>query len=186
MLVADELYAAYPILKNTLIRFEKLRSGLFGGTRGGAITLNSRKDDNEQERTLVHEVQYIIQELEGFASGGSSYSARSVLEAAISHAEGRRDDARTALEAYEKKHGLLGVRRPDYAKAVKEADNRLAELKALRAAKLSGFELYERLAGEIETRKVEQRLDLSERKRFLNPFNYTLDKRAEEDGGTGI
>lgn len=186
MLVADELYAAYPILKNTLIRFEKLRSGLFGGTRGGAITLNSRKDDNEQERTLVHEVQYIIQELERFAPGGSSYSARSVLEAAISHAEGRRDDARAALEAYEKIHGLLGVRRPDYAKAVKEADNRLAELKALKAAKLSGFELYERLAGEIETRKVEQRLDLSERKRFLNPFNYTLDKRAEEDGGTGI
>lgn len=65
MLVADELYAAYPILKNTLIRFEKLRSGLFGGTRGGAITLNSRKDDNEQERTLVHEVQYIIQDSRG-------------------------------------------------------------------------------------------------------------------------
>ncbi|MDO5450638.1 MAG: hypothetical protein Q4F30_07095 [Akkermansia sp.] len=180
VMVADELYASYPILKNALIHFEKLERGLFGMARGGAITLNSRNDDNEQKRTIVHEVQHVIQELEGVATGGSEDFARSVLEDAISYAEARRGDAQAALESYEKIRGPQGLHRPDYAKRVKEADDRVKELEALRNANLSDFDLYERLAGEIEARNVEQRLDLSERRRFLNPFNYTLDTRAGE------
>lgn len=162
VMVADELYAAYPILKNALIRFEKLESGLFGMARGGAITLNSRNDDNEQKRTIVHETQHVIQELEGFATGGTSSSARSFLEAAISYAEARRGDAQAALDAYEKIRGPQGVHRPDYAKRVKKAADRVKELEALRNAKHDDFDLYERLASEIEARNVEQRPDLSE------------------------
>ena len=50
VMVADELYAAYPILINALIHFEKLERGLFGMALGSEITLNSRNDDNEQKK----------------------------------------------------------------------------------------------------------------------------------------
>lgn len=169
VMVADELYASYPILKNALIHFEKLERGLFGMARGGAITLNSRNDDNEQKRTIVHEVQHVIQELEGVATGGSEDFARSVLEDAISYAEARRGDAQAALESYEKIRGPQGLHRPDYAKRVKEADDRVKELEALRNANLSDFDLYERLVLASNRFPYQQRMPV----RQLPQFNIS-------------
>ena len=115
-----------------------------------------------KKRTIVHEAQHVIQELEGFATGGTSSSARSFLEAAISYAEARRGDAQAALEAYKKTANKSDKNTLDYENKLREADNKLKELEALRNAKLDDFDLYERLAGEIEARNVEQRPDLSE------------------------
>lgn len=67
----EELYAAYPQLRDMVVRFDDL-----DGTKGvinhrrGVITLDNSLR-NAPEGTLLHEIQHAIQEAEGFAKGSS-------------------------------------------------------------------------------------------------------------------
>ena len=85
----DALFAAYPELRNAGITFEKLEEGTHGyySAKENAIHL-SNKLKNAPESTLIHEIQHIIQRIEGF-SGGSSpeYWARKDYENGTSVSE---------------------------------------------------------------------------------------------------
>lgn len=68
-----KLYEAYPELETTVVRFEDLGNKVWGYATRGAITLNTKRIKENQEqakKTLVHEIQHIIQDREGFAVGG--------------------------------------------------------------------------------------------------------------------
>lgn len=74
----DELYEAYPMLRHTTLRFEKLDPGVKGkfDKRNGAIILSDSLFGKGPE-TLLHEIQHIIQKYEGFQGGTSpEYWAR--------------------------------------------------------------------------------------------------------------
>lgn len=74
----DELYEAYPMLRHTTARFEKLDSGVKGkfDKRSNAIVLSDSLFGKGPE-TLLHEIQHIIQKYEGFQGGTSpEYWAR--------------------------------------------------------------------------------------------------------------
>ena len=74
----DKLYEAYPLLRHTTLRFEKLDPGVKGkfDKRNGAIILSDSLFGKGPE-TLLHEIQHIIQKYEGFQGGTSpEYWAR--------------------------------------------------------------------------------------------------------------
>ncbi len=71
----DELFNAYPQLKNIPLRFKRLDGGRFGeyNPRRKEISVEERIRNNERQlkRTLVHEIQHAVQDIEGFAQGAS-------------------------------------------------------------------------------------------------------------------
>ncbi|MBO7733342.1 MAG: hypothetical protein J6S67_12330 [Methanobrevibacter sp.] len=102
VLDARELYAAYPMLKNVPIKFTETdyKKGYEGQMRHGValfelddgttdkqpyyeIEINSLPNDYNSERirsTLLHEIQHIIQRIEGFATGGNLDLAGEIIE----------------------------------------------------------------------------------------------------------
>ena len=96
---APELFKAYPELKNVGLRFEDtggneiasyhLISSVFDfdGEDYGDIVVNTGKvsaytPTKELKSCILHEIQHAIQEIEGFASGGSPKSMQKRFEAA--------------------------------------------------------------------------------------------------------
>ena len=96
---APELFKAYPELKNVGLRFEDtggneiasyhLISSVFDfdGEDFGDIVVNTGKvsaytPTKELKSCILHEIQHAIQEIEGFASGGSPKSMQKRFEAA--------------------------------------------------------------------------------------------------------
>jgi len=69
----DELFRAYPQLRNTSVRFTDLPKGVRGefDPSENAITLDHSLRD-APESTLVHEIQHAIQRAEGFARGANT------------------------------------------------------------------------------------------------------------------
>lgn len=74
----DDLFRAYPYLNRVSLAFEDLdsgQSGYFDG-RSNTIVLSNRLR-NQPESTLTHEIQHVIQKVEGFSRGSSpEYWAR--------------------------------------------------------------------------------------------------------------
>lgn len=68
----DELFTAYPQLRNTTLRFEEMHDGTRGyySRSDNEIVLNESLR-HEPEDTLIHEIQHAIQRAEGFAQGSS-------------------------------------------------------------------------------------------------------------------
>ncbi|MBQ9423479.1 MAG: hypothetical protein IJU32_07860 [Pyramidobacter sp.] len=86
---APQLYEAYSQLKTMPVFFRNLGKTLYGyastlqGSGAPCIVINtsllnlkSRTFTSEGIRTLVHEVQHVVQSIEGFARGGSSETAQ--------------------------------------------------------------------------------------------------------------
>lgn len=68
----DDLFRAYPYLNRVSLAFEDLdsgQSGYFDG-RSNTIVLSNRLR-NQPESTLTHEIQHVIQKVEGFSRGSS-------------------------------------------------------------------------------------------------------------------
>ncbi len=81
-----KLFAAYPALREIMVRVDRgLGSGArfavtdyVDGTVGKAITIGNPLA-KDVDSVLLHEIQHGIQDIEGFASGGSVESAREML-----------------------------------------------------------------------------------------------------------
>lgn len=73
LLQHDRLYAAYPDLQGVTVHFDPDIQSRGQVDGFGTITLNPRalKDAGDVLSTLLHEVQHIIQQREGFARGGN-------------------------------------------------------------------------------------------------------------------
>ena len=72
-----ELYEAYPELKDIIVRFEMLDPGIGGYASDNSIVLSSSNENSWKYKTiLLHEIQHIIQKIEGFARGGNPSTAR--------------------------------------------------------------------------------------------------------------
>ena len=74
----DELFAAYPELRDTKIKFADLEDGTRGAynRKNNTITLD-KELKNKPESTLLHEIQHAIQSIQGFSGGASpEYWAR--------------------------------------------------------------------------------------------------------------
>lgn len=140
----EELYEAYPHLRHISVSFEKLSAGtnaqVVRSNGKDSIVLSEsllRYPERQMLSSLLHEVQHMIQGIEGFAQGGNEYSAR--------------------IAANNK-------RRYPFTEWI---DGK------------SDYELYQRLAGEIEARNVQHRMDWPMDERDSYPFNSTLEYPGE-------
>lgn len=78
-----ELFAAYPKLRSMPVIFRSLEEGVRGqfSPAEWTISLDRNTSDPQNIRsTLLHEIQHAIQQIEGFAKGGSPEAARQFYE----------------------------------------------------------------------------------------------------------
>ncbi|MCR2103437.1 hypothetical protein CUPS4256_09340, partial [Campylobacter upsaliensis] len=99
----DELFTAYPSLKNLIVNFDY---GIMNDYNLGSyakdtkeIILNAKKlrDDESRLSTLYHEIQHAIQDIEGFGFG-------------YKEAENLRGISQESVERYAKQHGEVEAR----------------------------------------------------------------------------
>ena len=159
---------------------------------GNLITINTsyhgragRTDGNGEEEagSILHEVQHVIQNYEGFAEGSSPDQVARRLDEAIRaekdalgetgvdsatypapHIKGnrkRRGASWRRLRLLEGLHRRLMLHNLDV----------LGIVRALQGKPSFRYELYRRVAGEIEARTVAARMGMSAEERAARPFN---------------
>ena len=137
----DELYEAYPLLRHTTLRFEKLDPGVKGkfDKRSNTIVLSDSLFGKGPE-TLLHEIQHIIQKYEGFQGGTSpEYWARRDYES------GDRLQERLQREYSDILNGLTKEEQNDYIR-YQEIDGELERL--FYSEKPGDTEKYDRMDAE--------------------------------------
>ena len=180
----EKLYAAYPQLRNVLVTKTELDDGVTGQSRRDEIYIRNGAKDARAKDTLIHEIQHVIQNIEGFASGGSPemvklymgaairekfeeaekisdkaesyYLIRNIYENAMLRGDAERmESVRPVLERYE-------AEIPDKAKRDKIYKLH-TELRALekKMRRYSSPEAYEKLYGEIEARNAVEKAEIS-------------------------
>lgn len=162
LLQHDELYKAYPQLRDLNVKFWE---GI--AADGGAyseltktIELSPKSTPEQNHSVLLHEAQHAIQHMEGFASGGSPTGmVRYVI-----------DKSRGPLE---KEFGHL------HSYLMAKQEGRIVEwvLNTIAATGegISPSEAYRRLAGEVEARNVERRKAMTQAERLAMPPDISSD-----------
>ena len=210
----SDLFEAYPALRHTSVVFKETMPGVNGyyDRTMGAIVLN--KDlVGSPERTLVHEIQHIIQGTEEFAGGASpNYWKRKnengqgyVTDRRFVEAENRMHEAMDAMppavqetvrqinrakiaqdwdEVLRLEESLYNGPYADEYSAYTQADfDRRARTDYFKGA--NTLELYRNTAGEIEARDAANRRGYSaEQRRQLRP-DLGNEAAVFADGGVG-
>jgi hypothetical protein len=162
----DQLYDAYPETKTTGIRYEV-------GTPGAAsyapnnymVTLEGPRLQGTQmprDDVILHELQHGVQQIEGFAQGGNTQFAgvpRDVLF----------DAARKAYEAADGDAALLRELGIEVPNAARPAWDALADRQKLEWLDAGREHIYRRLAGEVEARNVQARMNMTPDQRRATP-----------------
>lgn len=191
--VDDALFKAYPNLKSLLFTIEKMNKGDNGFYDGKKITLNETliTDDESLSREelissiLVHEIQHAIQEIEGFARGGNTENGLNILHneliQKVSHLPRYK-------ELTEKRENLIKNGSSIFSKEVESVEKERDEFLVKYAAQLTKegtweaakYEAYERLAGEVESRNVQTRMDYTPEQRRTSLLEETEDVSRDE------
>ena len=187
-------------------------------------TLENRK---EGIKTLIHEIQHLIQDYEGFTRGGTKSEAEQIRRDIKNTAEKRTNEyirnklddivgressseilteykifvelnkdslmsafnygesdertqklnnqAKEARQDFENSIKKAGLPRTQFDDILKEARNLEDMTKVLKTQSLSDYEVYKRLAGEVEARNTEERMDLTEEERKAKTPESTQD-----------
>ena len=160
------LYQAYPELSDY-----PAKTMIVEGSHSGSFSPHTKKveaigsDNDEVTSILMHEAAgHGVQDIEGFASGGSPEMIKKV-----------QGQARARMRSL--KNGLADLKRvktqypvgSDQYKEATELEQQVAD--AIANTKRAGYvgldpsSSYDRLAGEVEARQVQGRLDMSQKKR---------------------
>lgn len=175
-----ELYKAYPQLKT--IGTNIVIDGL--AIKGGSYTpfqdrsgedlfdiqpeINVRANELSDVKTiLIHEIQHAIQEIEGFARGGNRESAISPYYNSINV---KLNDISKEIEKYK-----LQFNKEKVSELQAEYDKLMQE-------KLSAnsYDHYKRLAGEVESRNVQTRMNMTPEERLNTLLSETEDVSRED------
>jgi hypothetical protein len=178
------LFAAYPALRDVMVQVDP-KLGIGGsfsyvdhndGTTSKVIRLGSAR----QLSTLLHEIQHGIQDIEGFASGGSPNEFRDesadaemlrdgAILAVMMRSQGTIEKAKALFvqrfkrePAFGSESAALSGESPESMRA--RADNALAP-----------HERYRRLAGEVEARNTQARQGMTDEQRRATPPSQTAD-----------
>lgn len=150
----SELYKNYPDIADIKVTLDSTRKAGSGSFNPQTNTITISGNPFSQKDLFLHEVQHAIQQIEGFASGGNPNNmaaSNSVL-----------------LQTYENEFNQIEKqlsRVTDSKKSI-ELENRLMELDGkISSLKNAGLGAYKRLAGEVEARDVEERMNLSPEQR---------------------
>lgn len=196
---ADELYSAYPQLKNAIVYFTDLPLNVARGyseTYDNYLINNNLVSNNDElKKTLMHEIQHNIQAIEDFSRGSSDnwQEIKTKIENKLTDIDKQIDNINQKIGFETYKDSLLKTyfangkfNSNEYFKKLENFQNnskyaeQIQRLKAQKKAvedtygnikNRSNEDLYESTAGEKEAQEVEKRLDMTskERKKQL-PF----------------
>ena len=200
---ADELFDAYPELKFMAVQLGQAYSyGGFYSSGEKYIKINigvakrwfefmnepwlrdgygvtfyeSEKNYNDAikqiQSILVHEIQHAIQDIEGFAQGGSPKGVYNEHSSEIA----------TRWEEWKKKALVFNQKHPN-ERTKTERDALMREKKSIQSAQRKasiGKDGYNRLAGEVEARNAEKRMDYTPEQRRETLLRETEDVARED------
>jgi hypothetical protein len=190
----DKLFESYPELRNVKVRFEADIGNREGTYQNGEIVLRAglKLEPEKLKRTLIHEIQHIIQEQEGFARGTSPGYWDEMMQGGYSRRrnDGRIERARkeyrrifdSAPEEFKDKVRKINRARLDgdynaaesvideiydskYADLWSQLEDAEFEWRSDRGEEMTAFDLYYNTAGEVEARDAEDRLSMTAEER---------------------
>ena len=170
---ADNLFKYYPELRGVKFKFSNLGAYTFGTYNNKTKTIEVNDallySPRKAERNLQHEVQHVIQHLEGFAKGGNEFQVRGEVKKKFSEvikqirqlrAEGKEDEAKAIVE---KNRGLYNA-----------------------YTKNDDYNSYKSLAGEVEARNVQERMNMTSEERRKTLAESTEDVARKDQIFLGV
>ena len=149
-----ELFDNYPELKDINIKFHN-GSGSSFSRDGIEVGMKDFKTKDDFKSTLLHELQHSIQKEEGFARGGSAQEFYNDFKKKIN------------LLKYELEFEPDDFIRDKKLKQLSELESKYKD-----GGKEEAFNMYQKLAGEIEARDVQARADYTpEQREKITPFS---------------
>lgn len=190
------LFAAYPSIADIPVSSKK-GIGASYHAESRQIEIGEDVPMYEALSTLLHEIQHDIQTVEGFASGGSIGSARELADKwnesrqseldAASNKWSRISTVKDYLRLFKQKEIIeMGYSKDEILAAKKMTnkeiyENRVFDEQAVRSkygtSKFTSDPRYdyERLAGEVEARNTQARINMTDAERIATPPNQTAD-----------
>lgn len=169
---APELFKAYPQLKDVRIDTDAIMNDMpsNGEYNSKTNTITIHADELKYMNGILnHEIQHVIQDIEGFAKGGSPRLVRGEVKKKLNEvtkqirqlrAEGKEDEAKALIE---KNRGLYN--------AYQKNDD---------------FNSYKSLAGEVEARNVSARLNMTPEERRKSLAESTEDVARKDQIFLGV
>lgn len=169
---APELFKAYPQLKGVRIDTDSIMNDMpsHGEYDSKTNTITIHADELKYMNDILnHEIQHAIQGIEGFATGGSPTTIRGEVKKRFNEvtkqikqlrAEGKEDEAKALIE---KNRGL-------YDAYMKNDD----------------FNSYKSLAGEVEARNVQERMNMTPEERRKTLAESTEDVARKDQIFLGV
>lgn len=170
---ADTLFKYYPELRDVKFKFSNLGAGTVGSydSKTKTIEVNDALlySPQKAEWNLQHEVQHVIQQLEGFAKGGNQFQVRGDVKKKFNEvikqirqlrAEGKEDETKALVE---KNRGLYNA-----------------------YTKNDDFNSYKSLAGEVEARNVQERMNMTSEERRKTLAESTEDVARKDQIFLGV
>jgi fructose-specific component phosphotransferase system IIB-like protein len=194
-LIESDIFNLYPDFKGNIeVRFV-VNNAILGPSAAGGV-LNKKEDgkhimylkaetlfytEREALRGLItHELQHIIQEVEGFAQGASSSYTKEeaantydTLNRNVQYSKDILNSTRNLVEHYNSPTPNLIKRQKEYTDAVTSLNQFKMAATDENGELLSGWELYQRRAGEVEARNVANRMDMTADEKRNNLMRYT-------------
>lgn len=169
---APELFKAYTQLKDVLIETDAIMNDMpsNGEYNSKTNTITIHADELKYMNGILnHEIQHAIQDIEGFAKGGSPRLVRGEVKKKLNEvtkqirqlrAEGKEDEAKALVE---KNRGLYN--------AYQKNDD---------------FNSYKSLAGEVEARNVQERMNMTPEERRKSLAESTEDVARKDQIFLGV
>ena len=196
----DELYKAYPQIKNTDIYVFETDEEIYDENKmfilNNKIYLNKKLYDTEnntlrlsntEATAILHESQHLLQNIEGFGKGSSKYYNRQKIKESISFARENfgTGKLRSGTDAEYDRY-IKDILRKGLAQEVVDSiysENRVdINLVAEKTAQIA----YENFSGEVEARNVERRFFLTPTERLETLLSETQDIPYENQLVSGV
>ena len=192
--VSPSVVKMYPSLSDVAVEIEindnykGLGKGSYESTLGISITLPENVTSKNTKSILLHEIQHAIQDIEGFARGGSPESVLQEVQKELDKIKSKASDAERFMELDRKLFGDDSKRTQESRVAYNELAekynklfNAVNESERIEAfGDLTSNELYKRLAGEVEARNVEKRASMTPEQRRETLLQETEDVARDE------
>jgi len=185
ILAFDELFENYPQLAALKVRLKDLPSkthGRFARTEindrlsleFSQIELSNKLKTGKALSVLLHEIQHVIQTIEGFQQGGSTEQFVEYDEAGLKRENDKYAAAMLSLiRSYEAKgQSAKEAMQSDYGKVLSDSLIKIQD--ALR----SPYQQYRALPGEKEARGVQARQSMTDEERAASPFMASYESYA--------
>lgn len=174
----QDLYAAYPQLKDVKLRYDPMKEGAHADFANNEIVVG--KEYAKNQGVLMHEVQHIVQEYEGFAKGG--YPMKATTEYRLKFQkdfEALKPEMQELVNTYQKSvegKGVITKKEVERLSFLATVSRKYQEY--VKAADDQAAEYYLRLAGETEARNVDTRLSMNAKERAALHPKWTQDLDA--------